>query len=425
MTNFNNSKFQNRPFEELGRLKTNYGNQNDRQAQRPRKYSVMPSLLRIGRDGENHVNIYAYGETDLGVMLSIDAVLPFVHEDFGSFNTIEGLRLWLHSVDNDNAFRTLDGVAARRYSKKIQQSRYVPNLAFHVLTATWNKIKQNTRLLEKIKNNILNYDCYYYTKPAGNKSGDANSLIRMRPSYAPWFIDGMKVISDAIKAEKEPDLSYFIDNKEEMNTLKNNINGMKEDSERARLRIREHYDNRVKAKQKAIAKNTKPIKTEEVELDINEQQVDSIKTNLSAYSDNKTIDDLSLIAGNRVLTTGQTTPATNGVYIVVDNSGSIIASSSNGITLVPNTHVYEDGSVDLGCENLSIDTKVGISEPGMIGVECNIDKSTWSGLVSVDQSSVLIQTEKNESALAAAEEFSKDIIPTEITTESTSSEEKS
>lgn len=269
MNNFNNSKFQNRPFESLAQMRKG-GKNNNSVEHRQSRYPTLPSLLRVGRDGEDHVNIYTYGETDLGVMLSIDSEIPFVHEDFGSFNTIEGLRLWLHSVDNDNAFRTLDGVSARRYSKNIRQSRYVPNLAFHVLTATWNKIKQNVRLFDKIKKNDLNFDCYYYSKPVGVRQADANRVLtRMRPSYAPWFVEGMNIISDAIKNDKEPDLSYFIDNQEELDDLKSRINDMKQDSDRVRQRMHAYYENRNKNKPKTKPKNNN--KPEENQGQENEQ----------------------------------------------------------------------------------------------------------------------------------------------------------
>lgn len=74
-------------------------------------------MIPTGEDGIDHINIYSKGKTKLGRWLSNFTYTPFELKDYGKFTSIEGLWGWLKS--EDDFFRYLDGISAKKQAKKI------------------------------------------------------------------------------------------------------------------------------------------------------------------------------------------------------------------------------------------------------------------------------------------------------------------
>lgn len=199
----------NRPFKEkLG----GYFNKN----QQNNHSNVLPNLYRIGADGVDHININYDGETDLGHALHQNSKFRFTHDLFGPFLTIEGFFRWLYSENGDDAFRDLDALRCSYLAKKTINRRFVPNLRYLVLDATWQKLNAYPELKEALGESILPLDSYYYYI---DNNANVKSATRMRPFNATWMVEGIEVMRDNIKAGTEPNFEHLLDDPDEYDKM--------------------------------------------------------------------------------------------------------------------------------------------------------------------------------------------------------------
>lgn len=162
----------------------------------------LPGLDSIGVDGVNHINIWEKASTDLGVALSHMADLPFTHEKFGKFRSIEGFWHYIRSTSRDDRTRMMAGYKAKKFGDSLE-SRRVDDFKIIIMDANWQKIKQYNPLVEELKKSTLPFDFYYLY----NNDTD----IRARPASAFWLIDGFEEIRKAIKENRAPDFSFLKD----------------------------------------------------------------------------------------------------------------------------------------------------------------------------------------------------------------------
>ena len=164
--------------------------------------SNLPGLDTIGTDGVNHINIWEKASTDLGVALSHMSDLPFTHETYGKFRSIEGFWHYIRSVSRDDRTRMMAGYKAKKFGDGLQSQR-VDDFKAIIMDANYQKIKQYPPLIDELRKSTLAFDFYYLY------NNDVN--IRIRPASAFWLIDGFEEVRKAIKENREPDFTFLKD----------------------------------------------------------------------------------------------------------------------------------------------------------------------------------------------------------------------
>lgn len=164
--------------------------------------STLPPVEQIGVDGVNHINIWERASTDLGVALSHMADLPFTHETYGKFRSIEGFWHYIRSISRDDRTRMMAGYKAKKFGDTLESQR-VDDFKAIIMDANWQKVKQYPPIIEEIKNSTLPFDYYYIFNNEEN--------VRIRPASAYWLLEGFNVIRQAIKEDSIPDFSFLKD----------------------------------------------------------------------------------------------------------------------------------------------------------------------------------------------------------------------
>jgi hypothetical protein len=176
--------------------------------------SVLPAVDKIGIDGIDHINIWEKASTELGIALSHMADLPFTHETFGKFRSVEGFWHYIRSVTRDDRNRMMAGYKAKKFGDSLE-SRRVDDFKAIIMDANWQKVKQYAPIVDEIKNSTLPFDVYYLF------NNDVN--VRIRPASAFWLIEGFNEIRKCLKENTKPDFTFLRDrqnqNKDSETTL--------------------------------------------------------------------------------------------------------------------------------------------------------------------------------------------------------------
>jgi hypothetical protein len=167
------------------------------------KRSNLPSLVSIGRDGTEHINIWEFADTNLGRVLSSFTCMPFKHSIYGKFDSMEGFWYYIKSVSKDDNLRHLSGFNARTFGKTLDSVRVV-DFRRIIADAHWQKIKAYEELALEISQLPVPFDCYYYE----NK----DHHVRIRTSNAAWLIPAFEEIRHALFEKREPDFTFLNDN---------------------------------------------------------------------------------------------------------------------------------------------------------------------------------------------------------------------
>jgi hypothetical protein len=161
-----------------------------------------PMSAPTGRDGVDHINIFEGATTDLGKCLSHSSQLRFNHELYGGFSNIESFWYYIRSVEHDDRVRKLTGAKLKAFADEMTPRR-VKNFMAIILVANWQRVNQYPELKAAVKENTLPFECYSYLK---RQDG-----IRQRPPHAHWMIPLFEEISLALKEDREPNLTNFLD----------------------------------------------------------------------------------------------------------------------------------------------------------------------------------------------------------------------
>lgn len=160
-----------------------------------------PSPMKWIGDGEDHINIWEHGETELGCILSPNYDLGLNHSIFGRFANMEAFWHYIQSEERDDRIRSMNGQTLKKFSKMLTNTR-VTNFRAIIMDSHYQRIKAYKVLVKSMKESTLPFDCYYIN----DKSG-----IRMRPVYFKWFLRGMEEIRNALKEDREPNFSFLLD----------------------------------------------------------------------------------------------------------------------------------------------------------------------------------------------------------------------
>lgn len=160
------------------------------------------SVDRWVKDGEDHINIWENGETELGKVLSPSVAISFNHSWFGHFETMEGFWHYIQSEERDDRIRNMTGSALKNFARKLSATR-IQHFKALIIEANYQKIKKYKQIVESIKESTLPFDMYY-TNTVG---------LRIRHNYSVWLCAGFEEIRKALKEDRDLDLSTFMDHK--------------------------------------------------------------------------------------------------------------------------------------------------------------------------------------------------------------------
>jgi hypothetical protein len=175
---------------------TKSGRQNNRNPM------ISPEML--GNDGDDHINIWDEGKTDLGKVLAHSTSIAFSHSIFGRFNSMEAFWHYIRSEERDDRIRVINSKALKKFVSKLTNVR-VPNFRAIIMDSNWQKVNQYPAIVNAIKESTLPFDCYYVYQRTGG--------VRIRPVWAHWVIPGFEEIRRALKEDREPNFDNLKDTK--------------------------------------------------------------------------------------------------------------------------------------------------------------------------------------------------------------------
>lgn len=192
MTNFRNSSsnrgYGNRPFQQLdGYNARRYNSRNN-----------LPDIMSIGIDGEDHINIYLDGKTELGKALSHSAKIEFIDSRNDKFSCVEAYWTWLKLKTPESNVRTMTGIQLRNYAGRNPDNllSVVPNFKYFIALANLQKVNQHEEILNAMRESTLPFDLYYvrHNKESGN-------FLPERPASASWLVPIMEAIRLHVKGD--------------------------------------------------------------------------------------------------------------------------------------------------------------------------------------------------------------------------------
>lgn len=166
------------------------------------------AVNRLQKDGVDHINIHPHARTKLGEALSTVGNIEFRHPQYGTFNNIIGLEMWLCSTDQPDRFRRMAGRELLKLRRTLTDRVRINNYRHVVLTSTWMKIKSSLALMEDMKRCALSFDYYYYERV------EMGEPIRVRAVEYDWLCPAMEEMRKALLEEREPDFIPYLTNAE-------------------------------------------------------------------------------------------------------------------------------------------------------------------------------------------------------------------
>jgi len=163
---------------------------------------TLPSLNFIGEDGVDHINVWEYAKTSLGKALNHLADMPFKHDIYGKFHSMEAFWYYIRSKSGDDQIRQMSGFRARRFGMNLEAKK-VKDFRAVIADANWQKIKAYPLLKQELKELLLPIDAYYINNPELN--------VRIRPVSSMWLVPALHEIRVALQEEREPDFSFLTD----------------------------------------------------------------------------------------------------------------------------------------------------------------------------------------------------------------------
>jgi hypothetical protein len=186
----------------------NSANQNDKKSSKEeikitRHFDLKP-IENIGEDGVDHLNIWSFAKTELGVLLSFSTNLRFNHEQLFNFSSIDCLWQYITIIEPSEKIRNVPSRILRSMVKELPK-RSVVNFRAVIMDANWQKIQQYPDIKDAIIESTLPFDFYYFIRA---------TETRVRYKNAFWVLKGFEEIRKALKEARDPNFDFLIDDKE-------------------------------------------------------------------------------------------------------------------------------------------------------------------------------------------------------------------
>lgn len=163
--------------------------------------SPKPSPMNWGNDGDDHINVWEYAQTELGKFLAHSSPYKFKHKYFGSFNSLEAFWHYIQSAERDDRIRVMHGPTLRTFVKKLTPAK-VPNFRAIIMDSNWQRVRQHKDKMQMLAESNLPFDCYYISR---------STQMRVRPTFFAWLIMGFEEIRAAVKEGREPIFDFLLD----------------------------------------------------------------------------------------------------------------------------------------------------------------------------------------------------------------------
>ena len=112
-------------------------------------------------DGVSHINVYFYGKTRIGRLLSNMSNHPTYHKVYGHFAGCEGAWYYLCTGMKDDKLKVLSGFEAKKYGKKLKRI-YNPNMRDEMWEMVKWKIDNTPEILNGFIESDLPFVHYYH-----------------------------------------------------------------------------------------------------------------------------------------------------------------------------------------------------------------------------------------------------------------------
>lgn len=174
------------------------------------KATAQPWGLEYARkDNITHLNIYSRGVSRVGRLLSHFTYSPFVHPQYGPFNSMEGFWYYLKAADGCRGLdqmRVLSGRDAKRQGKMLPIQRRARFKAA-IIEANFHKVMQNAELKALLLESTLPFDHYYLFEPQVPDGQELPPPVFIRPPGFGWLVEGFEGIRQELKTAHEEDRS--------------------------------------------------------------------------------------------------------------------------------------------------------------------------------------------------------------------------
>lgn len=163
--------------------------------------SFLPNVNRIGADGVDHILLDANGADPVGRALSFNYRGYYDHPILGGFASLKSLWYYCRSRDRVDRLRDLVGRNLVVFAHKLPTTR-MSNIQAVILDAIYMRVIKDQAAIVLIKKSELPFDLYSIENEYG---------MRRRLPESEWMIRGCEEIRKAIKEDRQPDLTSFMD----------------------------------------------------------------------------------------------------------------------------------------------------------------------------------------------------------------------
>ena len=148
-------------------------------------------MYRPEEDGDTHINIYSRSRAELGRLLSNFSRTPFIHPEYGQFDSVEGFYFYVSTGCVNEQLRVVSGFHAKSCGVKNPRVP-VENFEKVIDSGLRAKIRCNGNIKEALKESVLPLTHYYVFGEAGNQKV-------VVPAQHQWFVGAFEDIRRELK----------------------------------------------------------------------------------------------------------------------------------------------------------------------------------------------------------------------------------
>lgn len=152
-------------------------------------------------DGIDHINIFSLSRSELGVLLSNFTKTPFVHPNFGPFNSMEGFYYYISTGAADEKLRHLTHGQAKICGKKYPRVE-TKNFNDIMMEGLRCKVEQNPYIKRKLHMSSLPFKHYYCYLPKDATLENHKPYKVHVPRGAKWWCDAYEKIRSELKQDE-------------------------------------------------------------------------------------------------------------------------------------------------------------------------------------------------------------------------------
>lgn len=155
-------------------------------------------------DGVDHINIWAYAQTELGRSMETNYLYKFEHPQAGMFISVAAFAQAITMMELDPRVRNMVGQELYRYCQYMNDNYRtinIPNFEQIIVEAMYYRLNSMPGIVQELEQTKhLPLDCYSVNRYTGETS---------RPFKHRWYVPAMEIIRSAILAGAEPDFTDF------------------------------------------------------------------------------------------------------------------------------------------------------------------------------------------------------------------------